>query len=307
MWEKLIDNLWLKLGAIILACLLWFYASTDKPYEYTFRYTLELIDLSPELILAEPLPDEVEVKVYGKGRELLKLLLLENKSLKIDARDFSRGQLRLPLKKEMMDIPERLDLSVTEVISPKVLKINLQELEEKKVPIISQLSFFTEKAYFMKGEVRFIPDRIGVRGPSESVRKTKFILTRKKEFQNLNRSLSESIDLIPPLFFNLEIFPPRVDFSVEIVKGEKTRLEKLPVEIINLPKRKKSHLSPQSIDLEILGEREVLEELVPERVKVVIDAKGLNEGKVVVSPLIQLPENVILIRSEPDSFNLEIK
>jgi len=307
MWEKLVDNLWLKLGAILLACLLWFYASTDKSYEYTFGYSLELINLSPELILAEPLPAEVEVKVYGKGKELLKLLLLEKKSLKIDAQDFSRGKLRLPLKKEMMDIPERLDLSVAEVVSPMVLKINLQEVEEKKVPIISQLSFFTEEEYFMKGKVGFIPDRVRIRGPSEGVRKTKFILTRKKEFQDLNRSFSESIDLIPPPFFNLKIFPLRVDFYMEIAKGEKTWLEKLPIEIINLPGHKKSHLSPQSIDLEILGEKEALEELVPERVKVIINAKGLTEGKIKVSPLIELPENVILLRSEPDSFNLEIK
>lgn len=307
MWEKFIDNLWLKLGAILLACLLWFYASTDKSYEYTFNYTLELINLSPELILAEPLPNEAKVKIYGTGKELLKLLLLEKKSLEIDAQKFSRGRHRFSVKKEMIDIPEYLDLSVTEIVLPKVLKINLQKFEEKKVPIISQLSFFPEKGYFIKGEVRFIPDRVRVRGPSESVRKAKFILTQKEEFQDINKSFSESIDLISPPFFNLRIFPQRVDFSVEINEGKVTRWEKLPIEIVNLPKGKKGYLSPQTVDLELIGEKETLEKFDPGRVKVIIDSKGLKKGKIKVSPLIQLPENIILLKSEPDSFNLEIK
>jgi len=307
MWEKLVDNLWLKLGAILLACLLWFHASTDKSYEYTFSYSLELINLSPELILAEPLPAEAKVKIYGKGKEFLKFLLSKERSLKIDAREFSRGKIGLQLKKEMIDIPEGLNLSVIEVLSPKVLKINLQKVEEKKAPIVSQLSFFPEEEYFMKEEARFIPDRIRVRGPSESVRKTKFILTQKKEFQDLNKSFSGSIDLIPPPFFNLKISPQRVDFFVEIKKGEKRRLEKLSLRLLNLPRGRKGNLSPRTINLELLGEKEALEKLTPEMIKINIDCQSLKRGKIKVSPLIQLPEDILLLNLEPDSFNLEIK
>lgn len=301
------DNLWLKLGAILLACLLWLYASTDKSYDYTFSYRVELVNLSPELILSEPLPSEVKVKISGKGKELFKLLLLEKRSLKIDAQKYSKGEFTLPLKPEMIEIPERLDLSVIEIISPKVLRIDLQQLEEREVPIISQLTFFPAEGYFIKGETRFIPDRIRVRGPSESVGKTKFVLTLKKEFQNLSRSFSENIDLVPPSFYNLKIFPQKVDFSIEIKKGEKSKLEKLPVKVVNLPKGKKGVLNPLTIDLELFGEKETLEKLAPESVKVVIDVRGIKNGKVKVSPSIQLPENIILLNAEPDSFSLEIK
>jgi YbbR domain-containing protein len=307
MQKKILDNLWLKFGAILLACLLWLYASTDKSYEYTFSYKVELVNLSQELILAEPLPTEAKVRISGKGKELLKLLLLEKRSLKIDAHKYSKGKFTLPLKPEMIEIPERLDLSVTEIISPKVLRIDLQQLEERKVPLVSQLTFFPAEGYFIKGETRFIPDRIRVRGPSEGVQKTKFLLTQKKEFQNMSRSLSETIDLIPPAFYNLKIFPQKVDFSIEIKKGEKTRLEKLSVKIINLPKGKKGVLIPQTIDLEILGEKETLEKFAPESIEVIVDVKGLKNGKVKVSPSIKLPEDIILLKAEPDSFNLEIK
>ena len=307
MWKKLLDNLWLKFGAVLLALLLWLYASTDKSYEYTFNYSLELANLSPEFILAEPLPKVVKVRVYGRGKELLKLLLFEKKNLKIDAREFHAGKLMFPLKKEIVDIPEGLNLSVTEVVSPRDLKINLQKVEEKKVPIIAQLSFIPAEGYFIKGETKFIPDRVRVRGPSESIRKVNFVLTQKKEFQNLTRTFSENIGLIPPSFFNLKISPQKADFSVEVKKGEKSRLEKLSVKTINLPKGKKGYLTPQTIDLELFGEKETLEKLVPESVNVFIDGKGLKNGKIRVPPSIQLPEDIILLKAEPDSFNLEIK
>ena len=307
MWEKLFDNLWLKLGAILLACLLWLHASTDKLYEYTFNYNLKMVNLSPELILADPVPASVQVKVYGKGKELLKLLLSKERTLKIDAQRFSEGEIELPLRKELITLPEGLNLSVIEIASPKGLMINLQKIEEKKVPIISQLRFFPQEGYFQKGKVKFTPEEIKLTGPAENVEKTSYILSREKEFQDLKKTLSGTVDLVPPPFFNIRFSPQRVDFSVEIKKGEKRMLENLPVRLINLPPGRKALLEPRTINLEIMGEKETLDELASESIKINIDCSGLKNGKIRVSPQIQTPEEIILLRAEPDSFNVEIK
>jgi len=132
-------------------------------------------------------------------------------------------------------------------------------------------------------------------------------LSQEKEFQDLKKSFSGTIDLLPPPFFNVRFSPQMVDFSVEIKKGEKRMLENLPVKLINLPPGRKALLDPRTTNLEILGEKETLDELTPERIKINIDCSGLKNGKVRVSPQIQLPEDIILVRAEPDSFNVEIK
>ena len=307
MWEKLLDNLWLKLGAILLACLLWLHASTDKLYEYTYNYNLKMVNLSPELIPAEPLPASVQVKIYGKGKELLKLLLSKERTLKIDAQRFSAGEFELPLRKEMISVPEGLNLSVIEISSPKALMINLQKIEEKKVPIISQLRFFPQEGYFQKGKVKFAPQEIKLTGPAENVEKTSYILSREKEFQDLKKSLSGTIDLVPPPVFNVRFSPQIVDFSVEIKKGEKKLLEDLPVKLINLTPGRKALLDPRTINLEIQGEKETLDELNPERIKISLDCSNLKKGETKLSPQIELPEDLLLIRAEPDSFTIEIK
>ena len=307
MWEKLLDNLWLKLGAVLLASLLWLHASTDKLYENTFNYNLKMVNLSPELILAEPLPASVQVKIYGKGKELLKLLLSKERTLKIDAQRFSAGEFELPLRKEMIGVPEGLNLSVIEIASPKALMINLQKIEEKKVPVISQLRFFPQEGYFQKGRVKFIPEEIKLTGPAENVEKTSYILSREKEFQDLKKSLSGTVDLAPPPFFNIRFSPQMVDFSVEIKKGEKRMLENLPVKLINLPRGRKVFLNPKALNLEILGEKETLDELTPERIKISLDCSNLKKGETKLSPQIEIPEDLLLVRAEPDSFSVEIK
>ncbi len=212
MWEKLLDNLWLKLGAVLLACLLWLHASTDKLYEYTFNYNLKMVNLSSGLILAEPLPASVQVKIYGKGKELLKLPLSKERTLKIDAQRFSAGEFELPLRKEMISVPEGLNLSVIEISSPKALMINLQKIEEKKVPVISQLRFFPQEGYFQKGKVKFTPEEIKITGPEENVDKTSYILSQEKEFQDLKRSLSGTIDLGTSSLFQCPVFSANSGF-----------------------------------------------------------------------------------------------
>lgn len=307
MWERLFDNFWLKLGAILLACLLWLHASTDKLYEYTFNYNLKMVNLSSELILAEPLPASVQVKIYGKGKELLKLLLSKERTLKIDAQRFSVGEFELPLKKEIITVPEGLNLSIIEIASPKALMINLQKIEEKKVSIISQLRFFPQEGYFQKGKVKFTPEEIKLTGPTENVDKTSYILSREKEFQDLKKSLSGTIDLVPPPFFNVRFSPQMVDFSVEVKKGEKKMLENLPVKLINLTPGRKALLDPRTINLGIMGEKETLDELNPERIKISLDCSNLKKGETKLSPQIEIPEDLLLIRAEPDSFTIEIK
>ncbi len=307
MWEKLLDNLWLKLGAILLAGLLWLHASTDKLYEYTFDYSLKMVNLSPELILAEPIPANVQVKIYGKGKELLKLLLSKERTLKIDAQKFSSGEMDLPLRKEMISIPEGLNLSVIDIASPQSVKIDLQKLEEKEVPVISQLRFLPPEGYFQKGKVRFIPAEIKLTGPEEKVDKTSYILSQEKEFQDSKKSMSGSIGLVPPLVFNVRFSPQVVDFQVEIKKGEKRVLENLPVKLVNLPPGRKVLLKPKAIDLEVLGEKESLDELTPESIMIDLDCSNLKKGETKLSPQIKLPEDLLLVRTEPDSFTVEIK
>jgi YbbR domain-containing protein len=229
---------------------------------------------------------------------------LNERSLKIDVQKCSAGEFGFQIKTEMVTIPEGLDLSAVEIVSPKVLKVNLQKIEEKKVPLISQLGLSLKEGYFQKGKMRFTPESVWIKGPSENVNKIKYILTQKKEFQDLGESFSGKIDLISPPFFNLKLSPPRVDFSIEVQKGEKKRLENLPVTLINIPRGRKIHLTPKTINLELLGEKEVLEKLAPEKIKVIIDCQGIQRGETKTSPLIQLPEEVTLFKAEPDSFNL---
>ena len=81
MWRILFQNFWFKLVAVVMALLLWFHVATDKMYDHTDSFPLEILNVPDPLILAEELPHQVSVTIRGKGKDLLKLLLFSERKI----------------------------------------------------------------------------------------------------------------------------------------------------------------------------------------------------------------------------------
>ena len=143
-----------------MALLLWFHVATDKMYEHTETFPLEIFNISERLILAERLPDQVAVKIRGKGKELLKLLLAEKKSLKIDAKEFKRGETKYNIKPEYIPIPEGLELKITEILPSQNLKIRLDYPMEKKVKVQPKIQIFPAEGFEEVGGVHYNPKEV---------------------------------------------------------------------------------------------------------------------------------------------------
>ncbi|MGB2981235.1 MAG: hypothetical protein WBC77_08310, partial [Candidatus Zixiibacteriota bacterium] len=100
MWRIIFQSFWFKLAAIVMALLLWLHVATDKVYEHSHIFPLEILDVPEGLILAEQIPDQIDIKVRGRGKALLKLLLADKKSIKIDAQKFKRGETDYSIEPE---------------------------------------------------------------------------------------------------------------------------------------------------------------------------------------------------------------
>jgi len=159
MWRIIFQNFWYKLVALIMAMLLWFHVATDHVYETTRTFPLEIINIPPQLVLAEKPPSQVEVKIRGRGKEHLKLLLAEKKSLKIDAKLFKIGETDYLIRTQQIPIPEGLELEVTGIISPQDLKIRLDDLVEKKWKLNPGLSLYRSQDWFRWGSCATVPKR----------------------------------------------------------------------------------------------------------------------------------------------------
>ena len=291
-----------------MALLLWFHVATEKVYEYTKSFPVRISNIPKELILSEEVPEEVQVKIQGKGKELLKLLLMEKKNLQIDIGDFRVGEKNYSFKPEEIPIPERLDLKVVEILSPKSIKIDLDRLIEKKVPVSSQITILPEEGYLQIGEVSLDPHEVVISGPRRLVRRIKSIQTEKKMPEHVTEPISERINLTLPEGYNLELSFKQVNFFAEIQKAMEKEILNVPVETVNSPKGRKVKVQPDSIKVVIFGGENVVNQVTKDQIKVTIDCARVKRSKETkLQPLVKLPPIVSLIRTEPDSLVVTIR
>ena len=71
MWKFILKNFGFKIVAVVMALLLWFHVATEKVYEYTKSFPVEISNTPEELVLAREIPKEIQAKIQGKGNTWL--------------------------------------------------------------------------------------------------------------------------------------------------------------------------------------------------------------------------------------------
>jgi YbbR domain-containing protein len=205
MWRGIFQNFWFKLVAMVMALLLWFHVATDRVYEHGDKFPLEIINIPERLLLTEKLPDHVNVMIEGKGKELLKLILAEKKSLKINAQEFKRGETEFTVKPEDIPMPQGLELNVTTILPPKNLKIRLDYPMEKELQVKPNVSVLPAEGYEQLGDLHYNPKEVTITGPRSWVRNLQEIQTKERVIEDAKAPVSEQIDLVLPEGYNLSL------------------------------------------------------------------------------------------------------
>jgi YbbR domain-containing protein len=308
MWRKIIQNFWFKLVAVVMALLLWFHVATDNTYEYSDKFPLEIVGIPEPLLLAEKLPDYVNVTIQGKGKDLLKLMVAEKDSLKIDAREFKRGETDYLIKPEDVPLPEGLELRVAVILPPKKLKIKLDYPMEKKLQVQLKVSVLPAEGFVQVGELHFDPKEIEISGPRMWVRNLTDIYTQGQMVENAKEPVSEQIDLMLPEGYNLTLSQPKIRYSVNIEKIEEKQLSKLPLSPVNVPRRTEVTLQPDSINLTVAGAQSLITRVSVDSIRATVDCSKISKGQNLTLPIwVDLPKGIRLVKVDPDSTKVSTK
>ncbi|MGB2697518.1 MAG: hypothetical protein WBD28_06625 [Candidatus Zixiibacteriota bacterium] len=296
-------DIWLKLGALFLALLLWFHVITDRSYEFTLSCPLKVVNIPDNLIIYEEVPREVNFLVKGKGKTILKLFLSQREELKIDGSKFTAREINYQIKPEEISLPTE-NLEVQEITFPERFNIKLDYFRKKKVKVIPRIVINPDVDFLFLGDVKIQPQEVVVEGPRRFVRTISSVLTESKVIEEVKEPVSESVDLIPPDGFNVRCEPKKVNFFANVQQGVK---REMMVKIANLDSTsgKNIIINPDHVNLTLLGEEKKINTLKPEDVVVTLDLKG-TKGKYKFPPIIKLPPQIRLISVNPDSLEVEI-
>ena len=194
---------------------------------------------------------------------------------------------------EKIVLPPSLDLEFVEVISPRSIKINLDQYLVKKVPIRSQVVALTESGYVQVGNQVFIPDSISIGGPQEVVDSIAFVNTEKDTMEGLVSSIEGELSIINPnKLVNFD--PKKVQGYIDIQPISETIVTGIPVKLINKPNDINVFVNPATVSLTIVGGLNEIAGTTSNDIEVVINfEKSWKVDKQFYSPVVKIPDTIM--------------
>lgn len=207
-----LNNLSLKIGAILLALLLWVHVATNKTYEYQFDMTLKVANIPPGLILVSELPATVAVRVKTTGKQLIALATKQH-VLTLDAAEFREGSFEHDLSDREAaaafdQVYERVD-----IVFPRKLFLRLEKQAEKNLLVESGVRAAAAPGFLIVGRPRIEPEMVRVSGPATAIRSLKAISTEPVELNGLTTSTSHKVKIAVPDSLHLTLGDSSVTIS----------------------------------------------------------------------------------------------
>ena len=240
------------------------------------------------------------VILKGKGRDLFKSFLLKKYSgfkIVLDLDGISQ-EYEFVLNEYFEKNPSKVvlppshNVDFVEVVYPNRIKIKLDEIMEKKVPISSNINEVIRDGYIQIGKTKFIPDSILIIGPKVELDQTESIFTIKDTLFNLYKITRGQIDLIVPNRLINYSFN-RANYYYNIQQISERIIVDIPVKVVNKIKGIRVFPSPQTVSLTVVGGINQIAQIESSEISVVVDFNFWELEKIFYSPEVSIPFDIL--------------
>ena len=289
------------LYSFVIAFIFWFFIKSEDTYSVTTSIPLVARNLQEQKTYKEEVPESIIVSLKGSGRAFIWLRFFDNfyedykavidLSSIADEYNFELDQY-YKNNPEKIVLPTSLDLEFVEVISPRNIKINLDQYLVKKVPIMSEIMVTTSAGYIQVGEV-FSPDSISIGGPQEIVDTIDFVKTQKDTLVDLVSSVESEFLIINPDRV-VDFDPKKVKGFINIQPISETIVTGIPVKLINKPNDINVFVNPATVSLTIVGGLDQIAKIRSTDIEVLINfEKSWSAEKQFYSPVVKIPDSIL--------------
>lgn len=283
-----------------LALLLWIFVVSNNDYSMVIDIPIEARNLSALKAHREEVPKYAQARLKGTGRDLFGLYLFKNfiefKAV-IDLEGISKEYefvLNDYFKNNPQKIvlPSKYSIEFIEIIYPSRIQISLDDMEEKQVPILSNITVMTEPGFMIIGEVDFEPNLITIAGPKEDLVLINHVKTQFDTLIGVNNSLSGNINLQSKGRL-INFSEDQIHYYVNIEEISERIIAGIPVNIINIPNNIRVFPSPQTVALTVIGGLKQISNLRAEEINVTLDFNYWSSKQQFYEPNVYVPKSVI--------------
>jgi YbbR-like protein len=296
-----LHNAGIKLLSLLAAAALWFFVNAgERDAEVAVQVPVELHNVPPNIMLVSPRVDFIDLVVRGP-RTLLNRVHPDQLSLVLDLRGVRPGPAVFRILAEAFDLPRGVDIVR---LTPSEVTLEFAVTLRRRVPV--HVAFSGKPPGGLRvTATKVAPESVEAIGPADQVEQIKAAETAPVDLDTAAAGLLER-DL------PLEVPREYVSFSANLVHAqvlleepERTRtVSSVPVVVRNSPYR--TTLKPPTVQITVRGPRSAMESLELDHGAVYIDATGQEPGRYEMTPAVDLPADVELVKQEPGSLELRI-
>jgi len=299
---KVFENFWIKLAALLLAILLWFHVVTDKTFQYEITLGLKQVELSADIVLLEPPPDDIRVVVSAAGKRLLRSDWKKS-GLRLVTNQSRPGKTRVELNTDNISLINSDKITLTDIITPRDIVINADRLMEKIVPVKSRIDITPDNGFMLAGVDSILPPSVTIAGPRSLVLPTQYIETEAESHTGIRNDMTLSIALTYPDIYGLTIMPDTVSYVVAVTPMKTRQFDSLAVRLINAPPDLNYTLEPTAISIRAGGLARNIDTVRAGSIYVTADY-SLADSSGTVRPTVILPPALKLVGTTPPAVRI---
>ncbi len=308
-WRDVGDSLrWLvlhnagfKLLSLVAAIGLWFFVNAgERDTELSLQVPVELRNIPSSVMLVSPRVDFIDLVVRGP-RTLLSRIQPDQLTIGLDLRGVRPGPAVFRIVSDALDLPRGVGVVR---LTPAEVTLEFAATERKRVPVHVTVTGRPPSGLRVTA-MKAAPESIELVGPADEVEPMKGIDTVPLDVSDASAGLFErDVALEPPPEY-VSSSASLVHAQVLVEEPERTRtIANVPVVVRNSQYR--TALTPPVLQITVRGPRSATESLELDHGAVYIDAAGREPGSYAVTPAVDLPAEVELVKQEPSSVELRV-
>ncbi|NOZ55334.1 MAG: hypothetical protein GXO73_00920 [Calditrichaeota bacterium] len=295
-----------KLVSFLMALFLWFYVVTDNTYQYEMTVPIRVTNLAEDRAILSDLPQKATIRVEGTGKALIGLMLSGDAWLTVDLTGVRRVKVFRPRPADVTIMRSGQRIRVLEVVSPDTIRVVLDLLERRSVPVVPEVEVVPAAGYALVGQPSAKPAAVLLSGPRKIVSSLASVKTERREYRELKHSVRETVPLIPVPKTKME--PDRVVVEVVVEKLMEKRLEQVPVRVENPPAGMRGVTIPPTVALVVQGAVSVVSDVRQGDVVAFVDYNKPSKKDPTIYPVqVKTPKGVSVRSVSPDTVRVVLE
>jgi YbbR domain-containing protein len=210
-----VRSLGLKVLALFLACVVWFFVSAprrERATERAFAAPLAIASLPRDLVITNQIPDTVSVRLRGRVSEV-RALSSQNLEVTVDVSWVRAGEATITLRPQAINVPPDVDVIS---IEPNKLRFRVEPLRQKVVKVRALLVGTAPPGYRV-GDPTIVPDQALISGPASQVKNLGDVATERIIMTGRTETFTQSAAVVSDSPFVRVVDPLAVQVTVPVL------------------------------------------------------------------------------------------